>query len=84
MEARSMRQGMRLGVLVWLLLSVLSLGSAWAAVCKGSQIPKVDLAPYDVQAILSPADQKAALQTPLPYGPPTCPPLLPQRAVTER
>jgi hypothetical protein len=53
-------------------------------VCKGSQIPKVDLAPYDVQAILSPADQKAALQTPLPYGPPTCPPLLPQRAVTER
>ncbi len=73
-----MRQGKRLGALVWLLLIVLSLGSAWADVCQGSKIPKADLAQYDVQAILSPADQEAALQTHLPDGQPTCPRLLPQ------
>jgi hypothetical protein len=53
--------------------------SAWAEVCKGSRVPKADLAQYDAKTILSPADQDTALQTHLPYGPPNCPKLLPQR-----
>ncbi|HWU36650.1 MAG TPA: hypothetical protein VN203_03325 [Candidatus Acidoferrum sp.] len=62
----------------WLLL-FLSVGFAFAEVCKGSKVPKVGLAQYDGQAILSLADQDAALQTHPPYGQPACPRLVLQR-----
>lgn len=60
------------------LLVILS-AAASAEVCKGSKVPKADLAQYDAQAVLSPSDQEAALQKHLPYGQPACPKLLPQR-----
>lgn len=62
-----------------LLMLLLLTGYAWAEVCKGSKVPKADLAHYDAQAILSPADRDAALQTHLPYGQPACHRLLSQR-----
>jgi DNA/RNA endonuclease G (NUC1) len=66
-----------LGVTCALVLCLLP--SAWAEVCKGSKVPKADLAQYDAQAVLSSTDQEAALQSHLPYGQPTCPKLLPQQ-----
>jgi len=65
--------------LLFLLCGIVFSASAWAEVCKGSKVPKADHAQYDAQAVLSPADQDAALQAHLPYGQPTCPKLLPQQ-----
>ena len=62
-----------------IVLLSLALSPSWAEVCKGSKVPKADLAQYDAQAVLSPANQEAALQTHLPYGQPSCPKLLPQQ-----
>ena len=51
----------RLLLPIFLLLCFLTPASA--EVCKGSKVPKADLAQYDAQAVLSLADQEVALQT---------------------
>jgi len=66
-------------VILALVVLLLLATSASAEVCKGSKVPKTDLAQYDVQAVLSPVDQDTALQAHLPYGQPSCPKLLPQQ-----
>jgi len=67
-------------ILGWTLLLLLAfLTAASAEVCKGSKVPKADLALYDAQVTLSATDRETTLQTHLPYGPPNCPKLLPQR-----
>ena len=37
-------------------LLIVFVGSAWAGVCKGSKVPKVEIAGYDAQADLASAD----------------------------
>ena len=70
--------GSRLAALCFAILFLLGT-TAFAEVCKGSKVPKADLAQYDAQVILSPTDQEAALQSHLPFGQPACPKLLPQQ-----
>lgn len=65
--------------LVALLLLLAFAGAAWAEVCKGSTVPKAELAQYDAQAIVSPAEEAEAVQTHLPWGEPECPRRLVQR-----
>jgi DNA/RNA endonuclease G (NUC1) len=66
--------------LVTLALLLLFAGTARAEVCKGSKIPKAELAEYDAQVSLSPAERETALHTHLPWGEPACPKLLPSHA----
>lgn len=73
---RTSKQARRLFVAVFL-LTVAS--SAWAEVCKGSKVPRTELAENDAQAVLSQDEQGDALQTHLPFGQPACPHLLPER-----
>jgi DNA/RNA endonuclease G (NUC1) len=63
--------------LVALLLVLPLSGAAWAEVCKGSKVPKAELAQYDAQVDLTAPEREAALQTHLPWGQPACPKLLP-------
>lgn len=65
--------------LVILALVLLFAGWASAEVCKGSKVPKAELAKYDAQALLSPAEEAEAVQTHLPWGVPECPRRLVQR-----
>lgn len=62
-----------------LTLVLLLISAAWAEVCKGSKVPKADLATYDTQVVLSQDEQVAAIDSHLPYGQPACPRLLPGR-----
>ena len=63
-----------------LALLLVSAGTAWAEVCKGSKVPRAKLAEYDAQATLSATEREAAIQTHLPWGTPVCPTLLPHHA----
>lgn len=65
--------------IVSLVLVLLLSTSAWAEVCKGSKVPKPDLATYDAQAVLAPDEQLAAIETHLPYGQSARPRFLPNR-----
>ena len=63
-----------------LLLALLLLAApAFAEVCKGSRVPRAELAHYDGEATLAPQEIETALNTHLPYGQPACPKLLPGR-----
>lgn len=52
--------------LVAVLLLLLVAGLAYAEVCKGSKVPKAELAQYDAQVELPAAEQETAIQTHLP------------------